>query len=175
MELNYEQDMKIDEQALDVEWLVTQGEVAGRYNNHFAKCCKELAVAHEEVKTIRSELIKEANEQPQKCCNKPKPNAGDLEAYYRTHKKYKDARQNMIDLDFEKNMAEMAKNEINFTRKAALENAVSLLGLQYFSGPRAPRNLHKEANKRREVLKESNIKKISKSMKRTKRSKMKRS
>ncbi len=165
-DLNYEKDMTIDETALDVEWLVTQGELAGRYNNHYSKCYKEYLLAHEEVKTIRSELIRKANQNPQKCCFKAKPNKEDLEAYYRTHPKYKKAKTRMIDLEYEKNMAEQAKNEINFTRKAALENAVVLLGQNYFAGPRMPRDLHLESNKRRKELNHRNQQNISKGMKR---------
>ena len=165
-ELDFARDMGIDEQALDVEWLVTQGELAGRYNMHYAKMCKDLELAHEDVKTISSELIRRANKDPMKCCLKAKPNKEDLESYYRTHGKYKKAKAKMIDVEYEKNMAEMAKNEINFTRKAALENAVVLLGQQYFAGPRMPRNIHKESSKRREELNQRNQEKISKSMKR---------
>jgi len=143
MEIDFSRDMKIDETALDVEWL-KQGELASLYNQHYAEMCRKLEIAHEEVKTIRSELIKRANKFPEKCCHKAKPNAQDIEAYYRTHKKYKKAKEHMIELEYEKNMAELGKNEINYTRKSALENLVILLGQQYFAGPRNPRDLTKE-------------------------------
>lgn len=169
MELDFTKDMRIDETALDVEWLVTQGELARRYNTNYAKVCKQYNIAWEDVKTVRSELIKRANKDPMGCCMKTKPNKEDLESYYRTHKKYKIAKTRMIDVEYEKNMAEMAKNEINFTRKAALENAVILHGLNYFAGPKVPRNIHKESSKRRKELNEANQEKISKSMNRKRR------
>ena len=81
--------------------------------------------------------------------------------------KYKKAKYRMIDLEDEKIAAEHAKNEINFTRKAALENAIVLLGQNYFAGPSVPRDLYSEAAKRREAS-ERVDKKIGNKMKRRK-------
>jgi hypothetical protein len=47
-------------------------------------------------------------------------------------------------------MAEVAKNEFSFTRKAALENLVQLHGQNYFAGPKVPRNLSKERDEKEE-------------------------
>ena len=87
MSLNYKEDAKIDINALDIEWL-KQPELERKYIEQASILRKEARLAEEEVKTTRSELIAEANEDPQECCNKEKPNAGDIEAYYRTHKKW---------------------------------------------------------------------------------------
>lgn len=163
MEINFERDMKIDEQALDVEWL-KQTELAHLYNQHYAQCCKDLQIAQEEVKTIRSSLIRKANAFPEKCCGKPKPTDGDKEAYYRNHKKYKSLKQKAIDLEYEQNMAYLGKSEINYTRKAALEQLVVLLGQNYFAGPRAPRNLTKERKKVEKERQKRNLTKIGKKL-----------
>jgi len=163
MEINFERDMKIDEQSLDVEWL-KQTELAHLYNQHYAQCYKDLQIAQEEVKTIRSSLIRKANKFPEIHCLKPKPTAGDIEAYYRTHPKYKRLKTKVIDLEYEKNMAELGKNEINYTRKAALEQLVTLLGQSYFAGPRAPRNLTKERKKAEKERQQRNLTRIGKKM-----------
>ncbi len=146
--MNYEEDIRIDVDELDVEW-TEQATLALKYGKHFAKCKKILSEAEETIKITRSELIKEANEDPEGCCDKEKPNAGDIEAYYRNHKRHKKAKEEIIRLQYELDMAEVAKNEISFTRKAALENLVILHGQQYFAGPKIPRNLSTEVEKRR--------------------------
>ncbi len=146
--MNYEEDIRIDVDDLDVEW-TEQATLALKYGKHYAQCRRELSEAEEEIKITRSELIKEANEDPEGCCDKEKPNAGDIEAYYRNHKRHKKAKEEIIRLQYELDMAEVAKNEVSFTRKAALENLVVLYGQQYFAGPKMPRNLSKEVDKRR--------------------------
>ena len=149
--MNYEQDMRIDESSLDVEWL-EQASLAMRYGKHYAQCKRELAEAEERIKVIRSELVKKANEDPEGCCDKEKPNAGDIEAYYRNHARHKKAKAEIIELTFELDIAEIAKNEISFTRKAALEALVTLHGQQYFAGPKIPRNLSEERQKKQENI-----------------------
>lgn len=145
--MNYEEDMRIEETALDVEWL-EQAELAIKYGQIYAEAKKDVAVAEEELKVIRSELIRDANDDPEGTCGKAKPNAGDIEAYYRNHPDHKEAKKELIDLQYELDMAEIAKNEISFTRKLALENLVKLHAQQYFAGPKVPRNLSMEVEKR---------------------------
>lgn len=145
-ELDFDKDMRIDETALDVEWL-NQPRIAMQYCRNFAYLTKVVSRVEEKVKTKRSELINKVNENPVHYCNKPKPNAGDIEAYYRTHPDYKDLKEELINATYEKDMAENAKNEISFTRKKALEYLVILHGQQYFAGPKVPRDLIHEVKK----------------------------
>ena len=145
--MNYEKDIKIDPDSLDVEWL-GQALLAMKYGRNYAESKKELANAVESIKVVRSELIKEANENPEGCCDKERPNAGDIEAYYRNHRRHKDAKEKIINLQYEMDMAEIAKNEVSFTRKTALENLVKLHGQQYFAGPKVPRDLSWEVKER---------------------------
>jgi len=145
--MNYEKDMRIDETSLDIEWL-EQAELAMKYGGIYSDARKELEQAEEEVKVIRSELVKEANEDPDKYLGDGiKPTGPNVEAYYRTHKRHKDCKQKIIDLQFELSNAEIAKSEISFTRKAALENLVVLHGQQYFAGPKVPRAITSEREK----------------------------
>jgi hypothetical protein len=53
------------------------------------------------------------------------------------------------------NLVDIAKNEISFTRKAALENLVQLHGQQYFAGPKMPRDLKEEIRKHKEAQERS--------------------
>ena len=138
--MNYEEDIRIDETELDIEWL-EQATLAMKYVKYYAQCRKTLTLAEEKIKVVRAELIAEANADPVQCCSKEKPNAADIEAYYRNHKRHKAAKEAWVEAQFELDIAEGAKSEIGFTRKAALENLVRLHGQQYFAGPSIPRDL----------------------------------
>jgi hypothetical protein len=154
-EFNYEKDIRISEGDLDIEWL-EQAELAIKYGRIWANAQKKLTLAEENIKVIRAELIAEANESPKKYCKKEKPNAADIEAYYRTHPDHVQAKKEWVEAQYECNMAAVAKNEFSFTRKAALENLVQLHGQNYFAGPKIPRNLSNEreekAAKQRKVM-----------------------
>lgn len=138
---DYRTDMRIDDQMLDIEW-EDQPELAMKYGRIWADAHKRLQQAEERVKIVRSELIKEVNEDPVKCTGKEKPTVTDIEAYYRTHERHIEAKKEWIEAEYECNMAEIAKNEVSFTRKAALENLVILLGQDYFAGPKVPHDLN---------------------------------
>lgn len=142
-ELNYKLDVEIDHNALDVEML-RQGQLAVDYGEYWANCRHEVAKAQENVKIVRSDLIMRANKYPVKCCKKEKPNAGDIEAYYRSHPKHKKAKEELIEAEHNLDIAEIAKSEICYTRKSRMDGLIKLHGQGYFAGPRVPRNLDKE-------------------------------
>ncbi len=164
MEFDFDEDVKIDETALDVEWL-NQAALARRYGKHVAFLRRQVWNAEEKKKTIRSELILEVNEDPEGLIGKKKPNAADIEAYYRNSPRYKEAIVQMHAAREELELAEVAKAEIAFTRKKALEHLVILHGQMYFAGPNVPRDLSHEAAKFR-ANQEANAA-VSKSMRRT--------
>jgi len=139
--INYEQDMEIDETALDVEWL-NQASLAMKYGKHWSKCRETFTRAEENIKIIRSQLLKDANKNPVACLGKDiKPTAPNIEAYYRDHEDHIEAKEEWIAAQYELNMAEVAKWEISNTRRLALENLVRLHGQQYFAGPSVPHDL----------------------------------
>ena len=152
--MDYKMDVQIDETALDVEWL-EQSSLAMRYGTHYAFCKKKVIEADEKIKVVRAELIKRANSNPTKYCGKDKPNAADIEAYYRMHPKHIAAKNEWIKAQFDLDIAEIAKNEISFTRKNALENLVKLYLGGYFAGPKVPRDLFKEVRNRKESQRQS--------------------
>lgn len=145
--MNYEKDMKIDDSALDVEWL-EQAELAMRYGKYWADANRDLLRAEETLKITKAELINKVNSDPQGTVQKDRPTDTDKDAYCRTHPLYKEAVENLINAQYELDMAAIAKNEISFTRKAALENLVVLFSQNYFAGPSVARNLKVERSKR---------------------------
>jgi hypothetical protein len=147
--MDYEKDMIIDESALDVEWL-NQSSLALKYARHSTMLRREERLADERVKVCRSLLIRKANEDPMETTGKPKPNAGDIEAYYRTHPDHLKAKEDWIEAAHEAEMAEIAQREVSWGRKAALENLVRLHADQYFAGPSVPRDLSHEWKRKSE-------------------------
>jgi len=182
MKLDYSKDSKIDINALDLEWAY-QSELEEKYIRQCAELKKEVIactenekIAHEELKTKRSELILHAHNNAQELFDKPKATAPEVEAYYRTHEEYKEVKQDWIDSETELLEAESAhrtaenmKDLIHFTKTKALEELVNLHGQGYFAGPKVPRNLNKEIEKREEKQKrnEKTSKKIGSNLKRT--------
>lgn len=154
-ELNYEDDMYIDETALDVEWL-NQPALAKKYGENSKLKRKLATLAEEKIKLIRSKLINNVNANPTKCLGKDvKINDKNIEAYYRTHSNYLKAKKRWVEAVYEADIAEVAYKEISFARKSALEYLVKLHGQLYFAGPSVPhdleelRELHtKEADKK---------------------------
>lgn len=146
--LNYQQDVKIDTEALDVEW-TEHPEKCLQYIEQLAELRKQARLDEEEVKTVRSELIREANDDPVGCCGKEKPNAGDIEAYYRNEERYKAAKEEAIKSSDAALVAEDMKSLMTYTKTKALEQLVSLHSQSYFAGPTTPRNLNREMEKRR--------------------------
>lgn len=148
MELDYKRDMRIDESALDVEWL-EQAALAIKYGRYWAKCKSKVDQLEEMVKVVRSELVNQAYANPDKYLGAGnKPTAVNVEAFFRTHRKHLDAKNDLLLAQEELLFAEIAKNEISFTRKTALENLVKLHGQQYFAGPKVPRDIAFEKRNR---------------------------
>jgi len=141
--MDYENDIKIDETALDVEWL-NQPELAMKYGLHWAKCARAFQQAEENIKLIRAELCKEAYEKYDK------PTATVIETYYRNHERHIEAKEQWMKAQYKLNIAEVAKWQISNTRKEALENLVKLHGQNYFAGPSMPRDLSSEVEIRKE-------------------------
>ena len=138
--MNYDKDMEIDELMLDKEWL-GQGTLALKYAKHLTHLKAKVARLEEKKKTVRSELILEVNADPEELIGKKSPNAGDIEAYYRTDEGYKEVIKELLTAAEEAEFADLAYKEIALTRKKTLENMVILHGQQYFAGPRVPHDL----------------------------------
>lgn len=139
--MDYEKDIKIDESALDVEWL-NQAALAVKYGKHLAECKDELARAEEGVKLQRAKIIQELTESSDKMLTGVL-----IEAHYRTHKKHIKAKHRWLDAKTAVDIAEIVQKEISLTRKAALQNLVTLHGQHYFAGPNVPRELTQEVIK----------------------------
>jgi hypothetical protein len=148
--LDYEKDKQIDPLSLDTCWL-EQSSIGIKYGKYAAKMKRLAAEAEEDIKIIRSKLVKMANDNPMKYIRKEKPTAIDIEAFYRTHKDHIAAKDAFIQATYDAEVAHSIYMEMSFGRKAALENLVKLYSANYFAGPSVPRDLGKEwENKQRQ-------------------------
>lgn len=146
MNLNYKEDVRIDETSLDLEWL-DQAELAISYGKEWAAIRKKVSLLDEKVKVVRSKLIRKAYENPEQYLGQAKATMQTVEAFYRDHKKHKKLKQELIEAQEELDLVEVAKNEMSFTRKSALENLVKLHNADWFAGPTVPRDLSKLRNR----------------------------
>lgn len=147
-ELNFDRDMRLDPNALDVEWIEQAG-LAKAYGDYYNACLSRRRRAEEEIKVVRARLTMKANKYPDKYLGQGiKPTAPVVEAFYRTHADHIAAKEEWLAACEECDAAEIAKWEIGGTRKAALENLVQLHKSNYFAAPNVPRNLAEELEKR---------------------------
>ena len=137
-ELNYEEDVRIDEQALELEWL-SQAQLFMKYARHAANMRKEVDLAKENLEVTKAEVDKEIRQNPEKFKIEKVTDAS-VTANVLTYPDYKEANQNYINAKYELDMAQAAVSAMN-QRKDALENLVKLHGQQYFAGPKVPRDI----------------------------------
>ena len=145
MKLNYEEDCKIDETALDVEWL-EQPSLMVKYCREEAKAKKEVDLAKEEMDLIRAELDKDIRTNPEEF-GISKITESVVSNIILAHEKYFTAQHAFFDAKFEADITRGMVRTMEH-RKTALENLVVLHGQKYFAGSRVPRNLTQEKENR---------------------------
>lgn len=143
-ELDYEKDLEIDPDNLDLEWL-EQPNLFRKYSEESEFAESKVRRTHENLKTIRSELVLEVTEDPS-LANADKATGPVIEAYYRTHKKYKKAKQEWLEAEEEAGLLKVAVFAFN-QRKVALESLVKLNGQNYFASPTVPQELGEKMRK----------------------------
>lgn len=151
-EFDFEKDMAIDPNFLDVAAL-EQAELAMKYSKEAAHADRVAKKAQEKVKTLRSEMIKEASLDPDMYLGKgQKPTAILIEAYYRAQPVYQQAKDEMIDAEYKRDLVKAAADHISFQRKKMIEVLAGLLQGSYFAGPSVPHDINevwKEAREKR--------------------------
>jgi len=139
--MNYEQDMTIDPDALDVEW-IEQPRLMMQYSRHAAKTRLEVERKKEELDIVRAGLDMKIRVDPEKY-GIVKLTESVVSSTIITQKEYMVANEEFLLLQYESNMVQGAVRALE-GKKTALENLVKLHGQQYFAGPSVPRDLSKE-------------------------------
>lgn len=164
--MDYSADVRIDESALEQEWL-DQPELMLKYTKIAAEARKDLDNAEEALSLVKAELDKKIRANPSKF-GLEKITEPVVVATILTQDKYKTAIKEVVDARFEKNVADGAVKAFE-QRKTALENLVKLHGQSYFAGPSIPRDITEE--RKRQQNKEKANEKVGKGMKRNKKKK----
>lgn len=147
MKYDYKEETKIDPDALDVEWLDQPNRI-GRWSKLLAKARRRLNKIEELIKVLRSEYILKVHRESEKIFGKgTKPTAPMVEAFYRTQRPYKEAKEDWIKATFAVNVLEGAVESFRH-RRYSLQDLVQLHGQNYFAGPLEPRNLTREHQQR---------------------------
>lgn len=149
MELEYEKDVSIDPDALDVEWL-EQPRLMVRYSQYLAEKRQEVDQAKTRMDIVKAELDQRIRTDPEKF-DISKVTEGAINAAITTHPEYNEAMEELTTAQYEMNMAQGAVRAID-GKKDALENLVRLYGQQYFAGPKVPRDINHEWQQRQEQV-----------------------
>lgn len=148
--LNYEEDLAIDPDALDIAAL-EQINLAIRYSREAAFFDRTAKKAQEMVKTLTAQLTMQCNADPDRCLGKGnKATGANVEAYYRTRPEYIKAKEDMIDAEYQRDLVKAAADHIAFQRSKMIQSLVQLLNAEYFTTNKFDRDLTKEWEKRKE-------------------------
>ena len=138
---NFEQDMTIDESALDVEWL-GQPVLTIKYAQLSAQAKMELDRAKMELDIATASLDLEIRKNPEKF-GLPKVTEGAIVSIIAMQESWKKVNEKYFEAKYNQSVMADAMRAIS-DRKDALENLVRLHGQQYFAGPKVPRDLSAE-------------------------------
>jgi hypothetical protein len=140
-ELDFENDVRIDPDSLDTEWL-NQPSLMMKYNTYQARVNRALEQAKEKLKVIQAELDRAIRKDPA-AFGVEKVTEGSIQSAIVLSPKYADVRDEVIEANYEAEMAKAAVISVA-QKKDSLEGLVRLHGQQYFAGPSIPRDLSKE-------------------------------
>ena len=141
MDLNYEQDVSIDETALDVEWL-QQANLMYQYARYHAETKKAVDEAKERLDFIKAKLEMDIRANPE-TYGLSKVTESAVASAILLQPEYQEASKKYIEARYENDVASAAVRAID-QKKTALENLVKLLSVSYFAGPSVPRDLSLE-------------------------------
>ncbi len=139
--MDYEKDINIDSEALDLEW-INQPSLMYKYSEHAAITKHEMDRTKERMEIVKADLDSQIRNNP-KDFGLPKVTESAIQGAVTLQPKYKKAVEQYHEVKYEYGVAMAAVNAID-QRKSALENLVKLLCASYFAGPQTPRDLSKE-------------------------------
>lgn len=155
--MNYLEDIKIDENSLDIEWL-QQPKLMLQYAQHAAYCSRELDAAKEAVNLVKAELDREIRTNPEKY-KISKITETAVANTILEQDEYKIATEEVTLKKYEFDIARAVVQALD-QKKTALENLVKLFGQQYFAGPKVPRDLSYEWQQKQKQTESNNTIKI---------------
>lgn len=144
---DYESDLRIDPNALDVEWL-EQPMLFMRYAEELAYARTRMDRAKEKLDVVRAEVDNMVRKNPGDYFDEgTKVTNSAIDALVITNELYKEANDKLIEIRLEVELLSAAVRAMD-QKKSALENLVRLLGQSYFAAPKEPRDLGVEMHQR---------------------------
>jgi len=140
-ERNYDDEVLIDEMALDVEWL-EQSALMRKYTRIEAEAKRDMNSAKEYQDFIKATLDRDIRKDPDKF-GAIKVTEPVVTSTILLQLKYQAAAKATNDTRYAYDIASGVVKAFE-QRKTALENLVKLLGQSYFAGPVTPRDLSRE-------------------------------
>jgi len=141
MNLNYEEDVKINPDALDVEWL-KQAELMKKYAIHAADTKKEMDEVKERLDITKARIEMNIRTEPEKY-GLSKITEGAIQSTILLQDEYQNLAHEYTSAKYENDVAIAVVRAID-QKKTALENLVKLLAASYFASPQSPRDLSQE-------------------------------
>lgn len=143
--MNYEKDIKIDPDALDID-SAEQPELMMQYGRHEAEMEKQFESKKQKLDITRAELDSQIRKEPGKF-GVEKITESVVSNTIIQQEEYKDAYDKYLEAKFEYSMAKNALRAFS-SRDNMLANLAKLHGQQYFAGPSVPRDFVESWNKR---------------------------
>jgi len=147
--MNYEDDMRIDEDALDYE-ILEQPSLMVKYSTMLADARRDRDLAKEDLDYMKAQIDKEIRSDPSKF-GLEKITEGAITNVILMEKKYRVKVEDFNDTNYEVNVLQGVVSAID-ARKSALESLVRLHGQQYFAGPSVPHNLTELRQKKNDEI-----------------------
>jgi len=140
-ENDYQSDLHIDPDSLDLEWL-RQPQIFMEYAEKASNARADLDRAKENLDVVKAELDRDIRRNPG-VFNLEKITEPVVASTIILQREYSEAMEGFVNSKHECDMLMNAVKAFD-QRKVALENLVRLHGQQYFAGPREPRDLSRE-------------------------------
>ena len=151
--MDYENDIQIRQDELEMEWL-DQPSLMFKYAKNAAEMRRLLDLSKEKLDLAKAEIDKEIRTNPEKFGIEKITETVVANSMLATFK-YKKANEEFLNAKYEVDVAQAAVVAMS-QRKDALENLVRLHGQQYFAGPKVPHDISE--------LRESHQKKVNQSV-----------
>lgn len=158
---DYQKDLEIDPNALDVEWL-RQPKLIGKYHDLLVDAKEEVDDARQDLDNEKAKLDLDIRSNKEKY-DLDKTTEAVISSTILLQKSYKEAQKEFNEANYNHLMIQNSLKALEHKKKA-LENLVILHGQNYFASPKEPRNLDKEYTKT--LKSDKSNEKVKKSMKR---------
>ena len=143
--MNYEKDLEINPEALDVEWL-NQPMLFMKYSALLAEARKELDFTTDRLEVVKAETDFAIRKSPEIYLGEGvKLTETSIKNGILKDRKVREVQDSMLEIKNNVDILTAAVRAFDH-RKKALENLVMLHGQQYFAGPKTPRNLKSESD-----------------------------